>query len=158
MVESNVSYNRQQMILEHMTEAVILLGREGEILDCNTAAKHMIGMQKGDCIIKSDAKRKNKKFYRLMREICQGKETEKRHSVSFENEEGVHELNVRIERFGKEKHGAETLLMIDDVTTEKNLRRFQKDSAITFSAIIICICLYLFAWSLMEFTLGLHLK
>ena len=49
-------------------------------------------------------------------------------------------------------------LLIEDVSERYQLKQHEHDCAFIFAGLIICISLYLFAWSLIRFTLHIPLK
>ena len=75
--------------------------------------------------------------------------------VSYDNGSEKKILNLRISRI---RQGSGIMLLAEDVTSTHMLRQHEKDCALIFAGLIICICVYLSAWSLINFTLGIHLK
>lgn len=75
--------------------------------------------------------------------------------VSYDNGSEKKILNLRISRI---RQGSGIMLLAEDVTSTHMLKQHEKDCALIFAGLIICICVYLSAWSLIKFTLGIHLK
>ena len=75
--------------------------------------------------------------------------------VSYDNGSEKKILNLRISRI---RQGSGIMLLAEDVTSTHMLKQHEKDCALIFAGLIICICVYLSAWSLINFTLGIHLK
>ena len=77
--------------------------------------------------------------------------------VGFAGDNGVYLLNLCFRKIENDEYRGLTMIA-ENVSHKKKLRQTQRDSSVTFTAIISCITLYLFFWSLTEFTLDIHLE
>lgn len=50
------------------------------------------------------------------------------------------------------------MILVEDMTDSVNLRQHERDCALLFAGIVMCITLYLSAWSLLKFTLHISLR
>lgn len=159
MATSVISSSQKESIFMNMSDGVILMNDRHEITYLNPAAEVIFGITKTDeetiSCDRLTRNKSNKSFNRLMSSIWKKNHKSDTSLVSYDNGSEKKILNLRISRI---RQGSGIMLLAEDVTSTHMLKQHEKDCALIFAGLIICICVYLSAWSLIKFTLGIHLK
>ena len=155
-----------RLVFEHTGDGVVLVNKEGIITYINPACEELFGIKKADICGRGFrsvfmCEKKNKDFNHLAeRSLDRHKDTEKT-AVEYYTGDG-NKLNIIVDfsLIGKYEGGGGhngLMLMVEDESFSHNVKRQDKDSARTFSGLIVVVTLYLAFWSLSEFTLKLDL-
>lgn len=159
MLDNNYLDN-EQLIFDEMSEAVILFDKDQSICYYNEAAKDIFGIPEKEIynISQIPSVKNNKKFLRFLKDTFSKREKAQHMEITYDNGDFEKVLKLRTNKIVKNGKDKGMILLGADVTADSDLRRFEKDSASTFTGIVLCICIYLFIWSLLEFTLHIHYK
>ncbi len=159
MLDNNYLDN-EQLIFDEMAEAVILFDKDQSIRYYNDAAKDIFAIPDGEVETVNDipSMKQNKKVLRFLKETFAKKDKAQNTEVVYDNGAIDKVLKLRTNKIVKSGKDKGLILLGADVTADSDLRRFEKDSASTFIGIVLSICLYLFTWSLLEFTLHIHYR
>jgi membrane protease YdiL (CAAX protease family) len=152
-----------EIIFDNMNEAVVLIDGNDEVIYSNNAANNLYN--KGEEISIEDNfvnqledNRDNKQLIKFFKNLNKNKEDLEDVSLVYNNGEKKKHLVIKTDKIIVKGKKEGYIIMTEDVTATQKLQKFQKDSAVTFTGLITFICLYLFTWSLFEFTLKIHLK
>ncbi|MCR5737239.1 MAG: CPBP family intramembrane metalloprotease [Eubacterium sp.] len=159
MLDNNYLDN-EQMIFDEMTEAVIIFDKNRQIQYFNDSARDIFGISHSEIegLEQIPSLKENKKFSRFIKETFSKKDKAQNTELIYDNGTIETVLKLRTNRIVKNGKDKGMILLGADVTADSDLRRFEKDSASTFIGIVLSICIYLFIWSLLEFTLHIHYR
>lgn len=166
-----ITSKQKESIFMNMSDGVLFINHNQEITYMNPAAQTILGLDSetntniqnfllnhisGTRI--NCPNKKNKPFFKLLFNALKYNHKSDTSVVSYDNGEEKKILNIRISQI-KQKEGTNGILVLmEDITSAHNLKRYERDCAMIFAGLITCICVYLFAWSLIRFTLGIQLK
>lgn len=155
--------SQKDSIFTNMSDGVLLINAQGIITYANPAAREIfnlpedtddeLSVENSLCQNKS-----NRPFFRLIQNDLKNHKKTDTTTITFDNGVEKHVLHLRISRIRQSGNEEGLMILAEDVTSSHNLKIHEKDSAMIFAGLIICICVYLSAWSLIRFTLGIHLK
>ncbi len=151
-------------ILRGMSDGVLLLGFDGDVMFINEKCKRMLGVAT-DITDKSytewmpevsfkKGKRKEQSLRAFVssalvtREKCEGKE------LAFAKEGGEkRKFDAGASVFKNPETGEAlgVLFLLTDVTELAKMRRKNKDATVVFASLISCLCAYLFIWRILVF-------
>ena len=166
-----ITSKQKESIFMNMSDGVLFINHNQEITYINPAAKTILGLDNAanadiqNFLLNHTGKthlncqnKKNKPFYRLCFNALKHNHKSDNAIVSYDNGEEKKMLNIRISQI-KQKEGTDgIMILMEDITSAHNLKRYERDCAMIFAGLITCICVYLFIWSLIRFTLGIRLK
>lgn len=163
MTNTIFSSQQKESIFMNMSDGVITLDTNQQITYMNPAgeaifnleADNCVGQKIFDCLIQS---KYNRSLIRLIQNALKANHKSDNSIIKYDNGDIKKVLNVRISRVKKNGSNAGIMILIEDITASHTLKKHERDCAMTFAGLITCICIYLSAWSLIRFTLGIHLK
>lgn len=164
-----ISNEQKNMIFENMSDGIIMVDADGIISYLNSACAAIL-QSDGEELIGNAFRntfltnRKNKEFNRLFNLCFQKNMSFSRQVVKYHSGQEIHYFNIEVSLinpketvFGKGNFQG-MMVLIEDVTDSYQLKQQERDCAMIFAGIIICISVYLSAWSLLHFTLRIPLK
>ena len=167
LVQSDgVTKTQKQTIFENMSDGIITVTADGLINYVNSAATQIFDLSEESLVGQSFAEtllssRKNKAFNRLFKKCSKKNCPSSKETVTYTTPEGQKHLRITISLV-KQSTGADSeygmLILVEDISDAENLKQHERDCALLFAGIVICITLYLSAWSLIRFTLHIPLK
>ena len=166
LVQSDgVTKTQKQTIFENMSDGIITVTADGLINYVNSAATQIFDLSEESLVGQSFAEtllssRKNKAFNRLFKKCSKKNCPSSKETVTYTTPEGQKHLRITISLV-KQSTGADSeygmLILVEDISDAENLKQHERDCALLFAGIVICITLYLSAWSLIRFTLHILL-
>ena len=163
--------DQKNMIFENMSDGVMTVDASGIITYLNSAcalifgitdASTVIGMPFAGCFMTN---KKNRAFNKLFDECINNNKRPEKTNVRYRSNEGMKQFNISISLIQSEEtlqSGPQTfpgmMVLIEDTTDRFTLRQHEHDCAYIFAGLIICTSLFLFAWSLLRFTLHIYLR
>ncbi len=162
LMPEHLSLIHSASIFENMSDGVFIINANREISYANPSAERIFACEEDYLNNKPIASailtnRKNRSFNKLMINILRSARQSDSSVVTYHNGKEKKVLNIRINKQVNDKDEETILVMMEDITANHNLKRYERDCAIIFAALITCICVYLSVWCLFEFTLHLHL-
>lgn len=167
LAENFFTSEQKNLIFENMSDGVLMIDEEGKISYLNSACAKILQVSaeevKGTSFRETFlGNKKNLSFNRLfLSSLEKGQITEKT-KVKYRNQDTVKQLSIDISLVQQEntmlrrKEAFQGMLvLIEDMTDNFRLKQHQHDCAYIFAGLIFCICLYLYTWSLLRFTLHL---
>lgn len=168
MMQDTLSNDQKNMIFANMSDGIITVNAQGNITYLNAACAEILETEETALLGKSFQEiilnnKKNREFNRLF-ESCQKKNTATpRKTVKYHTGSELKYFNIEISPLapGANTSGKECfpgmIILIEDVTDAYMRKTHERDCALIFAGIIICISVYLSIWSLLKFTLKLPL-
>ena len=166
LVQSDgVTKTQKQTIFENMSDGIITVTADGLINYVNSAATQIFDLSEESLVGQSFAEtllssRKNKAFNRLFKKCSKKNCPSSKETVTYTTPEGQKHLRITISLV-KQSTGADSEygmpILVEDISDAENLKQHERDCALLFAGIVICITLYLSAWSLIRFTLHIPL-
>lgn len=154
-MSDTITSKQKETIFMNMSDGVLLINSNQEITYINPAAEAILNLYNETPIMQDFLfNKKNKQFYRFLLQALKNKQKSDTTVASYENGKEKRILNIRISQTGPDT----ILVLMEDITATHNLKKHERDCAMIFAGLITCICVYLFAWSLIKFTLGIKLK
>lgn len=148
-------------ILRDMNDGVLVLDSQGEILYLNKRGRKLLGETKDPtgakyaaAIFAKDTDGKNDAFHQFILDAVYDKEHVHSGEVSYTAPDGkIRSLSLKssflFNEDGTKRIGI--VMVFSDVTEIARLNRQRRESSIVFSVLMICICVYLFLWSLLRY-------
>lgn len=160
---SGLTKKQRNAVFMNMSDAVITINENQEITYMNPAGESMFGISLNEAQSKQVSqcltnKKSNRSFNRLILMALKSSKSSDNAVVTFDNGTTKKVLNIRISRINPKVPSEGIMLLVEDITAKHNLKKHERDCAIIFAGLIVCICIYLITWSLLEFTLNIHLK
>lgn len=160
---SRISSNQKESIFMNMSDSVLILNKNQEVTYLNPACENTLGVKEqnvlnrqiSSCLIQN---RSNKSFCKLLQNGLKNSRRANDTIVTYDNGTEKRILNIKISPIKTNKEPEGMMVLMEDITAAHNLKKHERDCAMIFAGLVTCICVYLFAWSLIEFTLGIHLK
>lgn len=164
-----LSSDQKNMIFAGMSDGVITVNADGKITYLNPACAEILETNEQVLLGSSFqetflSNRSNKEFNRLLEPCLQKNLSVPRKTVKYHTSSGMKYFNIEIspvnsdiETSGKGKFQG-MMILIEDVSDAYQLKTHERDFAMIFAGIIVCITVYLSIWSLLKFTLHLPLK
>lgn len=167
LVQSDgVTKTQKQTIFENMSDGIITVTADGLINYVNSAATQIFDLSEESLVGQSFAEtllssHKNKAFNRLFKKCSKKNCPSSKETATYTTPEGQKHLRITISLV-KQSTSADSeygmLILVEDISDAENLKQHERDCALLFAGIVICITLYLSAWSLIRFTLHIPLK
>lgn len=169
LTENIFTSEQKNMIFENMSDGVLLINEQGRITYLNSAcadilhvsAEEMTGSSFQETFLQD---RKNRAFNHLFHASMEKGQVVEKTVVKYKIEDSIKYFSIDISLIQQENTSLRRkepfqgmLVLIEDVTDSYNLKQHEHDCAYIFAGLIFCICLYLFAWSLLRFTLHIPL-
>lgn len=163
-----LSQDQKDMVFENMSDGVMTIDPSGSISYSNSACEKILNCTKEDLQNHSFSElflgnRKNKAFNKYFKNIFEKNAHPQKDTIKYITKDSVQYFSVDASLL--QKHEIDNkkvfpgmLLLIEDVTERHQLKQHEHDCAYIFAGLILCISLYLFAWSLIRFTLHIPLK
>lgn len=160
---STISSRQRESVFMNMSDGVITINNSREITYINPAAEAILGLKSENIINRQfpaciPQNKSNKSFQKLLQNALKNNHKSEVSVISYDNGQEKKFLNIRISQIKKEDRQEGILVLMEDITDARNLKKHERDCAMIFAGLIICICIYLFAWSLIKFTLKIQLK
>lgn len=167
-------WTREQtdLVFDNMSDGVIMVNEDGIITYMNSACATIFHISAEETIQKPFEdiflqNKKNRAFNKLFRSSMEkGQLTDKtlvKYTASSEKDSSF--LTVDISLMQQENTSIRRkepfqgmIVLIEDVTDSQLLHQHDHDCAYIFAGLILCISIYLAAWSLCRFTLHIPLK
>ncbi|MDD7403375.1 MAG: CPBP family glutamic-type intramembrane protease [Butyribacter sp.] len=165
-----LSSAQKDMVFENMSDGVITVNAAGDITYMNSACETIFNIQIADFENKSFQEcflqnKKNKAFNKFFQTILKKNTVSENSIVTYQKDGNVRYFSIKISllhqgdtKLTKKDDFPGMLILIEDITQQQRLKQLERDSAVTFSGIIFCISIYLSIWSLIRFTLHIHLN
>jgi len=154
-MSNTIPLQQKETIFMNMSDGVLLINHNQEITYINPAAEAILNLYSETPTMQDFLlNKKNKPFYKILLQALKNKHKSDTAVAGYENGEEKRILNIRISQTGPEG----IMVLMEDITAAYNLKKHERDCAMIFAGLITCICVYLFAWSLIQFTLGIKLK
>lgn len=148
-------------ILRDMNDGVLVLDRQGKILYLNEQGRKMLkesrdiaGQSYAAAFLGDDAEGKNDDFHQFVLDAVYDKE----HAHSGEADYTARDSEIRrfslTSSFLRSDDGVTPIgvvVLFSDVTEVARLHRQRRESSTIFAVLMICVCLYLFLWSLLRY-------
>lgn len=148
-------------ILRDMSDGVLVLDRQGQILFLNEQGRKMLGenddltgQSYAAALLAQDTEGENDAFHQFVLDAVYDKE----HAHSGEADYKVRNQKTRrfsmTSSFLRSEDGATSIgvvVMFSDVTEIARLNRQRRESSTIFAVLMICVCMYLFLWSLLRY-------
>lgn len=169
---NDFSPKQKEMIFSNMSDGVMTVDSSGIITYVNSAclkifhrttAKELVGKDFQDLFCNN---KHNHAFEKLFLNAFHGKLQTERTTVKYrlDSEEKLF-LNIDISLMQEEETTARRhntfqgmMILFEDLTDRFTLRQREHDCAFIFAGLIFCIAFYLMLWSLLRFTLHIHLS
>lgn len=162
---SPITKLQKDSIFMNMSDGVVLINEENQITYINPAGENIFGLQgyhfeQNDCSVEHCliGNKSNRNFNRIIQNELKHNHKSERSLVTYHNGTEQKVLNLRISLIKRDQKPAGILILAEDVTSSHKLKKHERDCALIFAGLIICVCVYLSTWSLIKFTLGIHLK
>lgn len=148
-------------ILRDMNDGVLVLDSQGIILYLNDRGRALLGEEKDPTGLKysaasfvKDTEGKNDAFHQFILDAVYDKEHIHSGEVTYTAaDQKVRCLDLKtsflFNEDGTERIGI--VMVFSDVTKLAQLNRQRRESSIVFSVLMICVCIYLFLWSLLRY-------
>lgn len=156
-----------QDIFDNMSDGIITVTADGTIRYVNSAAADILGFSAealqgqpfADTLLTN---RKNRLFNQMLKQCLRKNCSVAKEDVTVHTENGVRFLRIKTTLFHQPDDDDNSrfqgmMLLIEDVTDAHNLKQHERDCALLFAGIVICITVYLSVWSLLQFTLHIPL-
>ena len=168
---STLTSEQKDMIFENMSDGIMTVDNEGKITYYNSACKKIFDIDTDTDIIGTSfaeqflSNSKNRAFNKFFTNRLNNHEVTERKTLKYTAQNQVHYFDIDVslvkrDDFLKNKENTFNgmLILIEDITDKISLRHHEHDCAYIFAGLITCICIYLFMWSLLKFTLNIYLK
>ncbi len=161
---------QKDIIFDSMSDGVMAVNSAGVITYANRACLNIFEINKADDIIGKSfhecflSNKKNRAFNKLFDICIKQNERPEKTNVRYRTSTILKHLNININPVQpyntdlEENSFLGMLILIEDITDHFRLKQHEHDCAFIFAGLIICISLFLFAWSLLRFTLHIYLK
>lgn len=164
-----LSSDQKNTIFANMSDGIITVNADGKITYLNSACAEILETSEQALLGASFQEtfmgnRSNREFNRLFEQCIHKNLSIPRKTVKYHTDTETKYFNIEISPVNHKGTPASKgnfqgmMILIEDVTDACLLKTHERDCAMIFAGIIICITVYLSAWSLLEFTLHLPLK
>lgn len=163
--------DQKNMIFENMSDGVMTVDAEGIITYFNSACANIFGIDNpgnitgtafASCFMSN---KKNRAFNKLFDDCMNNNKHPEKTNVRYRSGNVVKHFNIDISLIQSDEKNADgqtgfpgMVILIEDTTDKFTLRQHEHDCAYIFAGLIICTSLFLFAWSLLRFTLHIYLR
>ncbi len=181
---ANLTQEQKDAIFENISDGIIAVDSDGLIICINSACSEMFGGLDAKTAAGSPFRdvfltnKKNLAFNRLFNDAIGKNKIPEKTDVRYrpggkkKDRGAVKHLNIDVHPFpakeeseiapAKAKNVKNSfpgmIVIIEDITDRFTLKQQQHDCAYIFAGLIICISLFLMAWSFLNFTLHIYLK
>lgn len=163
-----LSQDQKEIVFENMSDGIMMINEEGIITYCNSACEKIFGYPKESITEHSFrylflSNRKNRAFNKYFKKILDKGILMPTETLKYQTAQNTqyltfHTSPLKATDCADQKDFSGLFLLIEDVSERYQLKQHEHDCAFIFAGLIICISLYLFAWSLIRFTLHIPLK
>lgn len=168
-VDDTLTIEQKHMIFENMSDGIITVSSEGMISYVNTAASKILEIPSDSLLEQSFddtllSNKKNKIFNHIFHQCLKKNCSTSREVVSYYIGNIAKYFRIKITLINQPENDTPDhifqgmLILIEDITDKRNLRQHERDCALLFAGIVICITIYLSVWSLFRFTLHIPVK
>ena len=163
--------DQKNMIFKNMSDGVMTVDADGIITYFNSACANIFeitdpgsitGMTFAGCFMTN---KKNRAFNKLFDECINNNQRPEKVNVRYRSGNGIKHLNIAISLIQTEDTSLSgqagfpgMIILIEDTTYKFTLSQHEHVCAYIFAGLIICTSLFLFAWSLLRFTLHIYLR
>ena len=148
-------------ILRDMNDGVLVLDRQGQILFLNEQGKRLLGESRDltgqkytAAFLENDPEGENDAFHQFILDAVYDKEHVHTGEVSFKADDREARRLSLTSSFLRSEDGIKPIgivVLFSDVTEVARLNRQRRESSTIFAVLMICVCLYLFLWSLLRY-------
>ncbi len=148
-------------ILRDMSDGVLVLDRQGQILFLNEQGRKMLGKSKdvtgqkyAAAFLAQDMGGENDGFHQFVLDAVYDKEHAHSGEADYSSPNREKRRFSLTSSFLRSEDGAAPIgvvVMFSDVTEIARLHRQRRESSTIFAVLMICVCLYLFLWSLLRY-------
>ena len=151
-------------IMRDMSDGVLALDGQGNVLFLNDNGRRMLGkeeIQEGtkfaSAFFGPSGQDQNDDFNQFVLDAVYDKENTHRGQAAYRLPDGrVRQLHLTSSFLtGEDGSSSGVVVVFTDVTEVENLHRQRRESSTIFAVLMICVCGYLFLWSLMRY---LHIE
>ncbi|MCH5268833.1 MAG: CPBP family intramembrane metalloprotease [Lachnospiraceae bacterium] len=168
-VNDALTIEQKQTIFENMSDGIITVSSDGTISYVNTAASKILEIPSDSLLEQSFddtllANKKNKSFNHIFHQCLKRNRSTSREVVSYYIGNLVKYFRIKITLINQPEDDTPDyifqgmLVLIEDITDKRNLRQHERDCAMLFAGIVMCITIYLSVWSLLRFTLHVPVR
>lgn len=148
-------------ILRDMNDGVLVLDRQGQILFLNEQGKKLLGERRDltgqkytAAFLENDPEGENDAFHQFILDAVYDKEHVHTGEVSYKADDREARRLSLTSSFLRSEDGIKPIgivVLFSDVTEVARLNRQRRESSTIFAVLMICVCLYLFLWSLLRY-------
>lgn len=148
-------------ILRDMNDGVLVLDMHGQILYLNERGRMMLGVEQdmagqsyGKTFLVNETDETNDKFHQFVLDAVYDKEHVHSGETVYkaENQELRHFSLTSSFLYGESKEKKLGIVVLfTDITEVARLNRQRRESSTIFAVLMICVCVYLFLWSLFRY-------
>lgn len=171
-IEGLLTKEQTDLIFNNMSDGVIMVNEEGIITYMNSASAAIFHVDAEDAIQKpfNDIflqNKKNRAFNKLFRSSMEKGQLTEKTMVKYTSSEAKESSFVTVDislmqqentAIRRKEPFQGMIVLVEDVTDTQLLQQHDHDCAYIFAGLILCISIYLAAWSLCRFTLHVPLK
>ncbi len=148
-------------ILRDMNDGVLALDTQGNIIYLNSRGCELLGERKdltgaryATALMGSDSDGKNDAFHQFVLDAVYDKDHTHNGQVEYTAADGTIRCLSMTSSFLKSDDGEKQIgvvVLFADVTEVEKLHRQRRESSTVFAVLMICVCSYLFLWSLLRY-------
>lgn len=164
-----LTIEQKHTIFENMSDGIITVSSEGIISYVNSAASKILELPSDSLLEQSFhdtllSNKKNKTFNHIFHHCLKRNCSTSREVVSYYIGNIVKYFRIKITLINQPEDSTPDhifqgmLVLIEDITDKRNLKQHERDCAMLFAGIVMCITIYLSAWSLLRFTLHVPVR
>lgn len=169
LTDSIFTSEQKNMIFENMSDGILMINENDEITYLNSACAKILQVTADEITGHSFREtflqnKKNRAFNRLFLNTIEKGQLAEKTVVKYLIEGSIKYFSIDISLIQQENTALRRkepfqgmLVLIEDVTDSYRLKQHEHDCAYIFAGLIICISLSLSAWSLLRYTLHIHL-
>jgi len=162
--------DQKNMIFENMSDGVMTVDASGIITYLNSACVDIFGLGNANEVIGKTftgcflSNKKNRAFNKLFEDFINNNKQPGKTNVRYRSGNTTKHFNIAVSlirpqaALSIENPFPGMTILIEDTTDRFTLRQHEHDCAYIFAGLIICTSLFLFAWSLLRFTLHIYLR
>lgn len=169
LTDSIFTSEQKNMIFENMSDGILMINENSEVTYLNSACARILHVSADEvtgCSFPETflQNRKNRAFNRLFFDTLEKGQVEEKTIVTYQIGDSVKHFSIDISLIQQENTALRRkepfqgmLVLIEDVSDSCRLKQHEHDCAYIFAGLIICISLSLSIWSLLRYSLHIHL-
>ncbi|MDE6875108.1 MAG: PAS domain-containing protein [Lachnospiraceae bacterium] len=148
-------------IMRDMNDGVLVLDMKGHILYLNEQGRRLLGVGEkvqGDtyraAFLEKDTAGVNDGFHQFVLDAVYNKEKVHSGEAAFRSESGESYYFQLTSSFLRDEDGVHQIgvvVLFSDVTQVHQLNVRRRESSVVFAVLMVCVCTYIFLWSLLRF-------